>query len=578
MGALIERVLEYRVCAIVVMNGTPPSRIVKECLSNGVPVILVNKPMPGFAVDTVVTDHAGRRPRRRRSASRRRMPAARGRVERCADREPRRTPRRVPQAGGEGGCAGARLAGRAHRLFDRARRRAGDARRRCDRWRVLRYRSARARLSRRRSPRSRPARAGRPLGDRLRRHSAGRLECLSAHDVPAAGPAADRCRDAGHTATRKETGDHRMRTVTLPATLVVRNTVRGLAAHDEPMKPQVVAHRGSSDAHADNSWAAFEAAVAEGADAIECDVQSTRDGVLVIRHDLAIVGNRLVAECSAAEIEATEPGLVRLADLLAWAQRAKIGLLVEIKDPDLRDARSATWSPSSRVARANRRRRLPWTGAGGGQGASAANPDVADDRQRGRAGGPGPARRGLPRGRRASVLGSTGRRSRIGCSTRRRSQSCGRPVSRSRSGTRSARANCGRWSRFGPMPSAPTRPRCCDVSWTASNCHGSRIGRRMLASQFHRRGERPCPTRRHHHELETRTIWNGRRCVVRAPSSHRHAAEDVVIKVWSRADRSGPVARRQSRHRGRHAQQDARGRRHRQARQDRAQRDERQGL
>ena len=58
IGALIERVLEYRVCAIVVMNGTPPTRIVKECLGNGVPVILVNKPMPGFAVDTVVTDHA----------------------------------------------------------------------------------------------------------------------------------------------------------------------------------------------------------------------------------------------------------------------------------------------------------------------------------------------------------------------------------------------------------------------------------------------------------------------------------------------------------------------------------------
>ena len=59
LGILIERVLEYRVCAIVVMNGTPPSRIVKECVGNGVPVILVNKPMPGFAVDTVVADNAG---------------------------------------------------------------------------------------------------------------------------------------------------------------------------------------------------------------------------------------------------------------------------------------------------------------------------------------------------------------------------------------------------------------------------------------------------------------------------------------------------------------------------------------
>lgn len=58
MGALIERVLEYRVSAIVVMTGTPPSRIVEECIANGVPVILVNKPLPNLAVDTVVTDHA----------------------------------------------------------------------------------------------------------------------------------------------------------------------------------------------------------------------------------------------------------------------------------------------------------------------------------------------------------------------------------------------------------------------------------------------------------------------------------------------------------------------------------------
>lgn len=85
--------------------------------------------------------------------------------------------------------------------------------------------------------------------------------------------------------------------------------------------------------HAENSWAAFEAAVADGADAIECDVQGTRDGVLVIRHDLA-VGNRPVADCVAAEIEAMEPDLVRLADLLAWAPGAKINLLVEVKDPD----------------------------------------------------------------------------------------------------------------------------------------------------------------------------------------------------------------------------------------------------
>jgi len=99
------------------------------------------------------------------------------------------------------------------------------------------------------------------------------------------------------------------------------------------IKPQVVAHRGSSALHAENSWAAFNAAIAEGADVIECDVQGTRDGVLMIRHDLTI-GDRLLVEATVAETEAVEPDLVRFADLLAWAPGANIGLLVEVKDPD----------------------------------------------------------------------------------------------------------------------------------------------------------------------------------------------------------------------------------------------------
>ena len=100
------------------------------------------------------------------------------------------------------------------------------------------------------------------------------------------------------------------------------------------MRPKVIAHRGSSATHAENTWAAFEAAVADGADEIECDVQRTRDGILLIRHGL-ILGQRLVAESSVAEIEAQEPGPVRLADLLDWAPQSNIGLLIELKDPDI---------------------------------------------------------------------------------------------------------------------------------------------------------------------------------------------------------------------------------------------------
>jgi glycerophosphoryl diester phosphodiesterase len=108
---------------------------------------------------------------------------------------------------------------------------------------------------------------------------------------------------------------------------------------------QVVAHRGNSAVHPDNGWAAFEGALADGADAIECDVQATRDGVLVIRHDLAI-GDRLVADMTATEIAARDPQVVVLGDLLAWAERARIDLLVEVKEPDATAAVAAAVADS----------------------------------------------------------------------------------------------------------------------------------------------------------------------------------------------------------------------------------------
>ena len=116
------------------------------------------------------------------------------------------------------------------------------------------------------------------------------------------------------------------------------------------MKPQVVAHRGSSACHPDNSWAAFEAAVDEGADVIECDVQSTRDRILIVRHDLAI-GHRRVADMTLAEIETRAPGTVVLAELLTFAVRSAIDLLVEIKDPDAADAAARMIAASGRPER-----------------------------------------------------------------------------------------------------------------------------------------------------------------------------------------------------------------------------------
>jgi glycerophosphoryl diester phosphodiesterase len=47
----------------------------------------------------------------------------------------------------------------------------------------------------------------------------------------------------------------------------------------------VVAHRGASDEHAEHTLAAYTQAIDDGADALECDVRLTRDGVLICVHD-----------------------------------------------------------------------------------------------------------------------------------------------------------------------------------------------------------------------------------------------------------------------------------------------------
>lgn len=51
-------------------------------------------------------------------------------------------------------------------------------------------------------------------------------------------------------------------------------------------EPLVIAHRGASGQRPEHTEAAYELAIAQGADVIEPDLVMTRDGVLVVRHDL----------------------------------------------------------------------------------------------------------------------------------------------------------------------------------------------------------------------------------------------------------------------------------------------------
>ena len=55
-----------------------------------------------------------------------------------------------------------------------------------------------------------------------------------------------------------------------------------------PERPQIVAHRGDSANAPENTVAAVRRAIDEGADWVEIDVQLTRDGVVVVFHDVVI--------------------------------------------------------------------------------------------------------------------------------------------------------------------------------------------------------------------------------------------------------------------------------------------------
>lgn len=112
-------------------------------------------------------------------------------------------------------------------------------------------------------------------------------------------------------------------------------------------EPFVVAHRGASAARKEHTLAAYELALQEGADGVECDVRLTRDGTLVCIHDRTVdrasSGTGLVSEMSLddlKELDFGSPGepapVLTLAELIAlvldWRSRPT-KIFVETKHP-----------------------------------------------------------------------------------------------------------------------------------------------------------------------------------------------------------------------------------------------------
>jgi len=127
----------------------------------------------------------------------------------------------------------------------------------------------------------------------------------------------------------------------------------------DPDARLVIAHRGSSAEAPENTLPAFEAAVAQGADAVELDVRLTADGAPVVIHDATLdrTTDRTgpVAALTLAELRSVDAGWHFSADQgrthlyrgrdariptlgeVLWAF-PKLSILVEIKEPPAQEA------------------------------------------------------------------------------------------------------------------------------------------------------------------------------------------------------------------------------------------------
>jgi glycerophosphoryl diester phosphodiesterase len=96
----------------------------------------------------------------------------------------------------------------------------------------------------------------------------------------------------------------------------------------------IVAHRGASYDEIENTPAAFERAIAVGAEYIEFDVQAASDGGLVVFHDLTL--DRLTPASGPLRArplaELRELGIPTLAEVLDLTA-GRIGIMVELKSP-----------------------------------------------------------------------------------------------------------------------------------------------------------------------------------------------------------------------------------------------------
>jgi len=113
------------------------------------------------------------------------------------------------------------------------------------------------------------------------------------------------------------------------------------AASATPPQPvTIVAHRGLAEGLPENTLAAFRQSIANGVSIIELDLRVTRDGQLVVLHDLTVDRTTgcsgAVAEMTFARVKACDAGrgerVPTFAEAVALVQGKPVRLLADVKD------------------------------------------------------------------------------------------------------------------------------------------------------------------------------------------------------------------------------------------------------
>ena len=95
-------------------------------------------------------------------------------------------------------------------------------------------------------------------------------------------------------------------------------------------RPLILAHRGASASAPENTRRALHLAAAAGADGVETDLRTTRDGIVVLHHDPTLDGLGPIADHRFEDLRRHAPDLAVIDDLLDLPDRMILNL--EIKN------------------------------------------------------------------------------------------------------------------------------------------------------------------------------------------------------------------------------------------------------